>query len=135
MSDVTYLTSRGGPATAEVLDHRRTRFVGASLRWKRYRRWTTSWLLGECELCGADFTEGGTPGLNSGYSVVGGGPAGQDDYVWICAICYETHRDHYCWTVLDTRGAPSEPPGIIETVFSLVAWPVEVMADGGDGGR
>jgi hypothetical protein len=135
VSGVIYLSARGEAATAELLDHPRTRLIGAALRWKRYRRWTSGWLLGQCELCGAAFTEGGTPGLNSGYSVAGGGPARQDDYVWICAICYETHRDHYCWTVLDTRGAANEPPGILDTVFSLIAWPVEVTADGGDGSR
>ena len=119
----------------ELLDHPRTRLVGSTLRWKRYRRWTTSQLVGKCELCGADFTEGGTPGLSSGYSVVGGGPARQDDYIWVCAICYEGHRDHYCWTVVDTRGAATEPPGILETAFEWAAWPLEALAEGGDGVR
>ena len=123
MSGVIYLGSRDRSAPAEILDRPKTRLVGAVLRWKRYRRWTGTWQLGRCELCGAGFTEGGTPGLNSGYSVVGGGPAGQDDYCWICAICYEMQRDHFCWTVLDTRGTASEPSDLLETAFGWMAWP------------
>ena len=92
--------------------------MGAFLRWKRYRRWTATRLVGTCELCGSPFTEGGEPGLNAGYSVEGGGPAGQDDYCWICAICFETWRDHYDWTVLDTRGRPSKPSGILQSIFT-----------------
>jgi hypothetical protein len=129
MSDVVYLSSRTGSARTEILDHERTDLIGATLRWKRYRRWTASWLEGRCELCDARFTEGGTPGLNSGYSVVGGGPAGQDDYRWICAVCYETRRDHFCWTVLDTRGNVSEPPDLLEAAFGwMTQWPAAVRA-------
>jgi hypothetical protein len=131
VSDVIHLGSRDRSAPAEILDYPRTRLVGAALRWKRYRRWTNARHLGRCELCGAGFTEGGTPGLNSGYSVVAGGPAGQDDYCWICAICYEMHRDHFCWTVLDTRGAASEPPNLLETAFGWMAWP-SLMTSGED---
>lgn len=109
----------------ELIDHSHAALVGATLRWKRYRSWSVSWLTGRCELCGAGFTEGGSPGLNSGYAVVGGGPAGQDDYLWICAVCYDTSRDRCCWTVLDTRGKPTVPPDIVAATFELVAWPAE----------
>jgi hypothetical protein len=120
-------------STVELLDHQHTRLIGASLRWKRYRAWNSAWAAGRCELCATGFTEGGTPGLNSGYSVVGGGPAGQDDYRWICAICYETHRDHFCWTVLDTRGAVAEPPGLLEATFEWIGRQMELAtADGSD---
>jgi hypothetical protein len=132
VSNVIHLGSRAGSADGEVLDHAHTRLIGASLRWKRYRGWTSPWVVGRCELCGARFTEGGTPGLNSGYSVVGGGPAGQDDYRWICAICYETSRDHFCWTVLDTKGAASEPPGLLEAAFGWIAWHMEPATGEGD---
>jgi hypothetical protein len=134
VNDVIYLNSGGRSATAELLDHPRTALVGATLRWKRYRRWTTTRLLGRCELCGTGFTEGGTPGLNSGYSVVAGGPAGQDDYYWICAICYETQRDRFCWTVLDTRGLSDEPPDLLDTAFGWMSWPLQETADGADAG-
>jgi len=111
-------------STVEVLDHKDTGLIGATLRWKRYRVWTSSSVSGRCELCGARFTEWGTPGLNSGYSVVRGGPAGQDDYRWICAVCFETHRDHFCWTVLDTTGAPIDPPGLLESALEWIRWRV-----------
>ena len=76
----------------------------ANLRWKRYRRWTSTWFQGACEFCQTPFSEDGEAGtLHSGYSIVGGGPAGQDDYSWICAICFEDMRDRFGWTVLETR--------------------------------
>jgi hypothetical protein len=102
----------------DVLSHPKAHLTGAFLRWKRYRRWTTDRPVGTCELCDSPFTEGGEPGLNAGYSVAGGGPAGQDDYSWICAICFEVWRGHFDWTVLDTRGCPSEPAGILRSIFS-----------------
>jgi hypothetical protein len=79
MNNVVNFSSRAGLTRTELLDDH-TNLIGASLRWKRYRQWTASWLPGRCELCDAAFTEGGKPGLNSGYSILGGGPAGQDDY-------------------------------------------------------
>lgn len=123
------VSSRGG-SRVELLDHQHTRLIGASLRWKRYRAWNSWWAAGRCGLCGAGFTEGGTPGLNSGYSVEGGGPAGQDDFRWICAICYETHRDHFCWTVLDTRGVATEPPGLLEAAFGWIGLQMEWAGEG-----
>jgi hypothetical protein len=131
MSDAIYLGSRIGSPEAELFDHAHTRLIGASLRWKRYRAWSSPLVQGRCEFCGAGFTEGGVPGLNSGYSVVGGGPAGQDDYCWICAICYDTRRDHYSWTVLDTRGAAAEPPALLEAAFGWIRWQLESDRDGG----
>jgi hypothetical protein len=131
MSDVARLSSRSGATAAEILDHAHSDLIGATLRWKRYRSWTSSRVSGRCELCDATFTEGGTPGLNSGYSVLGGGPAGQDDYRWICAVCYEIQRDRFCWTVLNTRGEPAEPPGLLDTAFGwMAAWPAAARAYG-----
>jgi len=118
-------------SAVELLDHPHVRLIGARLRWKRYRAWNSAWAAGHCELCGTRFTEGGTPGLNSGYSVVGGGPAGQDDYRWLCAICYETQRDHFCWTVLDTREAATQPPGLLEAAFEWIDRQVEPAAADG----
>ena len=121
MSDVAYINGSTRPGAARLLDHPHTRLVGATLRWKRYRSWTMPAPAGRCELCGAEFTEGGAPGPNSGYSVVGGGPAGQDDYRWICAVCYELQRDDYCWTVLDTCDNPTEPPALLDAAFGWIA--------------
>ncbi|HEX7591263.1 MAG TPA: hypothetical protein VF375_04870 [Candidatus Limnocylindrales bacterium] len=128
MNNVVNFSSRAGLTRTELLDDH-TNLIGASLRWKRYRQWTASWLPGRCELCDAAFTEGGKPGLNSGYSILGGGPAGQDDYCWICAVCYETQRDRFCWTVLDTRGNVSEPPSLLDAAFGwMMKWPSDVQA-------
>jgi hypothetical protein len=133
MADVIGFYVSGGPAglDAELLDHPYTGLIGATLRWKRYRSWTAPWLSGHCQLCDAAFTEGGTPGLTSGYSVIGGGPAGQDDCVWICAVCYDLRRDGFCWTVLDTRGEATQPPDLLDAAFRLVTPPVEGDADPG----
>lgn len=83
--------------------------VGAKLRWKRYRAWNAAWLPGRCELCHMPFSEGGARGTpHSGYSVVGGGPANQDDYLWLCAPCFESHGAWFGWKALtparDPRG-------------------------------
>jgi hypothetical protein len=120
MGDVIHLGPASHDATSEtdVLPHSRRHLIGAFLRWKRYRRWTTSQAVGSCELCDAPFTEGGEPGLNAGYSVVGGGPAGQDDFCWVCAICFEMWRDHFDWTVLDTSDRPSQPAGLLQSFFT-----------------
>jgi hypothetical protein len=83
------------------------RLKNARLRWKRYRRWPAGWLHGACEFCRAEFGEDGQAGtLHSGYSVLGAGPAGQDDYSWVCAICFEDQRDRFGWTVVDTELEP-----------------------------
>jgi hypothetical protein len=135
VSNVIYLGTRAPALEGELLDHPNANLVGATLRWKRYRSWTTSWLPGQCEFCGAQFTEGGTPGLNSGYSVVGGGPADQDDYRWICAICYDLRRDQFCWTVLDTRGRVCEPRDLLEAALEWRArLALAIVKDDADGG-
>ena len=133
MIDVIHLSDHVGSAGTELLDHPHSGLIGTALRWKRYRPWTSSRPVGRCELCGARFTEGGTPGLNSGYSVVRAGPAGQDDYRRICAVCYETRRDHFCWTVLDTRGEASEPPDLLEAALGFLAWPSSTPDDAENG--
>jgi hypothetical protein len=102
-----------------LLDRRDMPLVGARLRWKRYRRWTGQRAAGMCLGCGERFTEGGEPGLSSGYAIAGSGPAGQDDYLWICAICYEGLRDHFGWVVLDTRDRPMQPAGLWESAFGF----------------
>ena len=123
---VACLDSRARSGGVELLDHPHTALVGATLLWKRHRHWTAARLRGQCRLCGARFAEGGTPSLNSGYSVVGGGPAGQDDYYWVCAVCYEMWRDHFCWTVLDTRDEAIEPPDLLEVAFEWLDSPAGV---------
>jgi hypothetical protein len=126
---ITFLTRGTSPdPEPELLDHPYTRLIGATLRWKRYRGWTSPSVPGRCELCEAIFTEGGAPGLASGYSVLGGGPAGQDDYIWICAVCYDLGRDRFCWTVLDTRNVACQPPDLLDAVFELAAPPAAAEA-------
>jgi hypothetical protein len=104
MGDLIRLAPRL-PTIQERLRNVNARLVGATLRWKRYRSWNATWLPGRCELCGTPFVEGGSKGaLHSGYSVVAGGPAGQDDYLWICSICFEDRGAWFGWTV---EGAPN----------------------------
>jgi hypothetical protein len=79
--------------------------AGACLRWKRYRPWSAAWISGRCESCLAPFSQdAAVSALHSGYSAIGAGPAGQDDFYWICAPCVDRHADDFGWTVLDTRG-------------------------------
>jgi hypothetical protein len=132
MTEAFYSGARRSPGTIELLDHGQTDLVGATLRWKRYRPWTTARPLGCCELCGTRFSEGASACLNSGYSVLGAGPAGQDDYRWICAVCYDVGRDDFCWTVLDTRGRANEPPNLLEVALGLMEWPLAADTDESD---
>ena len=83
------------------------RLVGATLRWRRYRACNAAWLPGRCEVCHSPFLEGGGHGtLGSGYTVVRGGPAGEDDYLWICAVCFEGQGTLFGWMV---EADPQEP--------------------------
>jgi hypothetical protein len=129
VSDAIDFGTSVGAARVDLLDHSHARLVGATLRWKRYRSWTSNRPAGRCELCGAQFTEGGRPGLNSGYSVIGGGPASQDDHRWICAICYDLRRDHFCWTVLDSRGTVYQPRDLLDAALGWAAWPAPATVD------
>ena len=128
MGNVIQLGPPSANGRVEVLDRSRTHLVGAVLRWKRYRPWAAPRPTGQCEFCESPFTEGGEPGLICGYSVIGGGPAEQDDYCWICAICFETWRDHYCWTLLDTRGRAARLPDLFDSMSDLSDWPANVDA-------
>jgi hypothetical protein len=101
------------PTTEERLRGVHPSLVGATLCWKRYRAWNAAWLPGRCELCHAPFSEDGVRGtLHSGYSVMGGGPAGQDDYVWICATCLERGA-WFGWLVVEMapNGRDQRGPG------------------------
>ena len=89
--------------------HLNSHLVGATLRWRRYRASNAAWLPGRCEVCHSPFAEGGGRGmLQSGYSVVRGGPAGQDDYAWICAVCFEDQGVWFGWAV---EADPHDQPG------------------------
>lgn len=80
--------------------HSTDELIGATLRWHGYRGWNTSLVHGECELCQTPFADDGSRGtLLAGYSVVSGGPANRDDFVWICGLCYEEWSEWYRWTV------------------------------------
>jgi hypothetical protein len=91
------------PTAQERLRNVNGRLIGATLRWKGYRSRNGTWLPGRCELCHAPFVEGGARGaLHSGYAVVRCGPAGQEDCLWICVICFEGRRSWFDWIVEGT---------------------------------
>lgn len=106
MGELIWLIPRPTAADGR-LRNPRDRLKDANLRWKRYRRWTSTWRHGACEFCRTEFSESGEPGtLHSGYSVLGAGPAGQDDYSWVCTVCFEDFRDRFGWTVLGPGAEP-----------------------------
>ena len=67
-----------------------------------------------CEFCWAKFvdpafSEGHTRVaredpriLTEGYSALGTGPDGQDDYHWICDRCFADFRERFAWRVAGT---------------------------------
>lgn len=106
MGELIWLIPRPTAADSRLRSPR-DRLRDAHLHWKRYRRWTSTWRYGSCEFCRTEFSESGEPGtLHSGYSVLGAGPAGQDDYSWVCAVCFEDFRDRFAWTVLGVETGP-----------------------------
>jgi hypothetical protein len=114
-------TGRGDGASTLPLDQPIAFFAGARLHWKRFRAWTSPRQRAQCAICEAPFSADGYPGLIAGYSVVGGGPVGEDDYTWICAICYEAWRDACGWVVVDALGSPVGPVRLWESTSGLVA--------------
>jgi hypothetical protein len=108
MGDLIRLAPRR-PTAQERFRDTNARLIGAELRWKRYRSWNAAWLPGRCELCRMPFSDDGSRGsLHSGYAVVHGGPAGQDDYIWICAVCVESRGHWFGWTM---GGSSEAVPG------------------------
>jgi hypothetical protein len=110
MGELIWLIPRAprSPEADGRLRNPRVRLHNANLRWRRYRRWTAAWAHGACEFCRTEFSEDGEPGtLHSGYSVVLAGPAGQDDYCWICVVCFEDLRERFGWNVLEAESEPA----------------------------
>jgi hypothetical protein len=131
VSELILFDERSSRRAAQVLDGTKVGLVRAALRWKPFRLWTSSLPLGTCQLCSAQFTEGVGPGLNSEYSVVGGGPASQDDYRGICAIRHDLGRDELGWTVLDTRGHTALAPSV-DDALRLPEFPLGETLDQDD---
>jgi len=105
MGEIIRLAPRLHTPRDRALDLHAT-LIGAKLRWKRYRAWNAAWLPARCELCHTPFAEGEARNtLHSGYSVAAAGPAGRDDYFWICAVCFEDRQAWFGWQVLDENGA------------------------------
>lgn len=69
-------------------------FRGASLRRKRYKRWSASWDHDHCRFCWREFVEEGAPEhvagtAHDGYTMSGPSDHPRPDYYWVCAVCFE----------------------------------------------
>jgi hypothetical protein len=74
---------------------------GATLHWRRYRAPRPEWDHDHCEFCWATFFETPAPdALQAGYTT-------DDEYRWICEVCFADFRDRFAWQV----GTPKPEPG------------------------
>ena len=84
---------------------------GASFVRKPYSAWSESWDHDHCEFCSAKFVEAGSPAArpdaamhdstlhSEGYAAIGTGPDGQNDYHWVCEVCFEDFRERFAWVI------------------------------------
>jgi hypothetical protein len=70
---------------------------GVILIHRKYRRYAKNphWNHDHCEFCWATFmTEEYPDVLHIGYAT-------EDDYRWICEICFQDFKEMFGWTVID----------------------------------
>jgi hypothetical protein len=73
---------------------------GASLRKKKYRRYSPEWDHDHCAACWAKFAEWDGPGiLHEGYATTSEYDLGED-YDWICPTCLADLQREMNWRVV-----------------------------------
>ena len=89
--------------------------TGVSLQWADWHPPRPEWDHDHCEFCWAKFVDPAFSEwharvaredpkvLTEGYATLGTGPAGQDDYHWICDACFADFRTRFKWRVAGTN--------------------------------
>jgi hypothetical protein len=77
---------------------------GATFVHKPYRAWSATWDHDHCTFCTRKFvgelgqlSDDGV--LAAGYSALGRGPQGEDDYHWVCDVCFADFRERFDWKI------------------------------------
>jgi hypothetical protein len=71
---------------------------------KAYRAWSPTWEHDHCSLSTRKLVEkptGAADELTEAWAAVGRGPAGQDDYHWVCDDCFKDFRERFAWKVAE----------------------------------
>ncbi len=67
---------------------------GVTLRFKTYSKYREDWDHDHCEFCQTKFMESNhLDMLHEGYST-------EDNYHWICSICFNDFKDMFEWNVV-----------------------------------
>ena len=70
--------------------------LGKTLTWKRYTTRSEEWDHDHCAFCWQKFMDQDLPDVHrEGYAT-------EDDYYWICKICYEDFKDRFQWKLVRT---------------------------------
>ena len=65
-----------------------------ALQWKKYTPYRAGWEHDHCEFCWSEFSEDDKPDiLHEGYTT-------EDNYRWICKLCYEDFKKMYHWKTM-----------------------------------
>ncbi|MGD0017892.1 MAG: hypothetical protein ABSD62_01440 [Candidatus Limnocylindrales bacterium] len=95
------------PTPEERLRDAHAELIGARLRWKRYRDWPARHPRpsSPSEACRAPFSLKGVwhssqrPGSHAAFRA-------RDDYLWLCALCFESRGAWFGWHVLEPTPDP-----------------------------
>ena len=82
------------PETDDELLERLAYLRGVVWSWARWAPPSERWDHDHCAVCWTRFT-----GRCEGYTTTG--PAGQPQYHWLCADCFQAHRGLFDWTLSD----------------------------------
>jgi hypothetical protein len=74
------------------LTNQEKHLLGRTLVWRRYVPPRPSWDHDHCEFCWATFMDNEYADYREGYTT-------EDNYYWICPVCFEDFKDMFGWTV------------------------------------
>jgi hypothetical protein len=86
--------------TREQRTQQASTLLGATLRKKRYSRYSPEWDHDHCAACWAKFAERDDPGiLREGYATTAEYYLGED-YDWVCPRCFEDLHEEMGWRLV-----------------------------------
>lgn len=99
---------------------------GATLTFRQYRRWSTSWDHDHCAFCTARFRQ------DSGPEILTEGYCTTDEYHWICPACFEDFNERFGWK---TVPSPSFRvlPGLPSYGATAIPFPPSFARSGREG--
>lgn len=68
---------------------------GRRLLWRKWWSYTEAWDHDHCAFCWAEFASD----VSEHTPYDAGWVTADDDYTWICPVCFEDFKDRFGWTV------------------------------------